>query len=195
MPIYKLWRMATKSNTAGTIFLLGVIIIGIFIIIAIFQTTSRLIWAFARDRGTFCAPQLATLSPSLLEIPANALILTSGLLFLCGCLSLASTAAFEALLGSALLMQMVTFAFPAVLLIYRRRDPVLLPRKRAFRVPEVMGWICNFGTVLAAIVETVFFTFPGSLPVTGASMSKFVCSREGHLLFEGLTCLQSSVDE
>ncbi|KAL7933052.1 amino acid transporter [Trichoderma chlorosporum] len=171
VPIYKLWRTASKSETAATVFLIVCIAIFAFILIATQQTTSRLIWALARDRGLVFSTQFSKLSPRLGDIPVAALILDAGMIFVCGCISLGSTAAFNALVGVFSLMQMISFAIPAALLIYRRRSEKVLPRKRAFKVPEIMGWACNIGTVVAAVIETVFFTFPSVLPVTGSNMN------------------------
>lgn len=172
VPIYKLWRVATQSDAAGTVFLIALTVIITFILIAIQQTSSRLVWVFACDRGLFLSSRLSSLSSSLGDIPANALLLNAVLIFLCGCLYLGSTTAFNALVNTFLLMQMISFALPAALLIYQKRDPRLLPRDRPFRVPEVVGWFCNIGTVVAAIIETVFFTFPTALPVSAGTMSE-----------------------
>ncbi|KAL7793118.1 amino acid transporter [Trichoderma ceciliae] len=171
LPIYKLWRIASKSNTAGTAFLIVGILIFTFILIATQQTTSRLLWALARDRGLVFSSHFAQLSPKLGGIPVAALVLDACLVFLCGCISLGSTAAFNALVGAFSLLQMVSFAFPAALLLYRRRSERVLPRKRAFKVPEIVGWACNIVTIIAAVIETVFFTFPTVLPVTGSNMN------------------------
>ncbi|KAM0463012.1 hypothetical protein ACHAPV_003137 [Trichoderma viride] len=171
VPVYKLWRLASKSDTAGTVFLVIVILLTTYIIAATQQTTSRLLWALARDRGLAFSSQFAKLSPKLGDIPVAALLLDAGLIFVCGCISLASSAAFNALVGVFSLMQMISFAIPAALLIYRRRSEKVLPRKRAFKVPEVVGWACNIGTIVAAVIETVFFTFPTVLPVTGGNMN------------------------
>ncbi|KAF4474688.1 HNM1-Choline permease [Fusarium agapanthi] len=171
MPIFQLWRTATRSDAAGVTFLVLLTIIVIFVLIAIQQTTSRLIWAFARDHGLYLSHHFSQLSPKLRGIPTNALILNTVLVFFCGCLFLASTAAFNALVGSFLLLQMISFALPAALLIYQKRSTTFLPRSRGFRVPDPVGWICNFGTIVAAIIEVVFFVFPGSLPVSALSMN------------------------
>ncbi|KAK4085270.1 uncharacterized protein Triagg1_260 [Trichoderma aggressivum f. europaeum] len=160
-----------RSDTAATVFLIVGIVIFTFILVATQQTTSRLIWALARDRGFICSSRFEKLSDKLGKIPVAALILDAGLIFACGCISLGSTAAFNALVGVFSLMQMISFAIPAALLIYRRRSQKVLPRKRAFKVPEILGWACNIGTVIAAAIETVFFTFPSVLPVTGSNMN------------------------
>ncbi|KAK1249276.1 hypothetical protein MKX07_002792 [Trichoderma sp. CBMAI-0711] len=171
VPIYKLWRITSKSDTAATVFLVIVIVIFTFILIAIQQTTSRLLWAMARDQGLIYSTRFAKLSLRLGDIPVAALLLDAGLIALCGCISLGSTAAFNALVGVFSMMQMTSFAIPAALLMYRKRSKKVLPRKRAFKVPEAMGWACNIGTVVAAVIETVFFTFPTILPVTGSNMN------------------------
>ncbi|PTB39490.1 hypothetical protein M441DRAFT_59518 [Trichoderma asperellum CBS 433.97] len=171
VPVYKLWRIASKSDTAGTVFLIIIIIILTYIIAATQQTTSRLLWALARDRGLVFSSQFAKLSPKLGDIPMAALLLDAGLIFVCGCISLGSSAAFNALVGVFSLMQMISFAIPAALLIYRKRSEKVLPRKRAFKVPEMVGWACNVGTIVAAVIETIFFTFPTVLPVTGSNMN------------------------
>ncbi|KAF5536350.1 HNM1-choline permease [Fusarium mexicanum] len=171
MPIFQLWRTATRSDAAGVTFLVSLTIIVIFVLIAIQQTTSRLIWAFARDHGLYLSHHFSQLSPKLKGIPTNALILNTVLVFFCGCLFLASTAAFNALVGSFLLLQMISFALPAALLIYQKRSSTFLPRSRGFRVPDSIGWICNFGTIVAAVIELVFFVFPLSLPVSALSMN------------------------
>ncbi|KAG7405107.1 Choline transport protein [Fusarium oxysporum f. sp. rapae] len=171
MPIFQLWRTATRSDAAGVTFLVSLTIIVIFVLIAIQQTTSRLIWAFPRDQGLYLSDHFSQLSPKLRDIPSNALILNTVLVFLCGCLFLGSTAAFNALVGSFLLLQMISFALLAALLIYQKRSSTFLPQSRGFRVPDPVGWVCNIGTIVAAVIELVLFVFPGSLPVSALSMN------------------------
>ncbi|TFB00474.1 Choline transport protein [Trichoderma ghanense] len=171
IPSLDIFANDPKSDTAATVFLGIVIAIFTFILIATQQTTSRLLWALARDQGLVFSPQFARLSPKLGDIPVAALLLDSGLIALCGCISLGSTAAFNALVGVFSMMQMISYAIPAALLMYRRRSKKVLPRKRAFKVPEVMGWACNMGTVIAAVIETVFFMLPTVLPVTASNMN------------------------
>ncbi|KAM0522355.1 hypothetical protein ACHAPE_001944 [Trichoderma viride] len=84
VPVYKLWRLASKSDTAGTVFLVIVILLTTYIIAATQQTTSRLLWALARDRGLAFSSQFAKLSPKLGDIPMAALLLDAGLIFVCG---------------------------------------------------------------------------------------------------------------
>ncbi|KAI7762061.1 hypothetical protein LZL87_004368 [Fusarium oxysporum] len=152
MPIFQLWRTATRSDAAGVTFLVSLTIIVIFVPIAIQQTTSRLIWAFPRDQGLYLSDHFSQLSPKLRDIPSNALILNTVLVFLCGCLFLGSTAAFNALVGSFLLLQMISFALLAALLIYQKRSSTFLPQSRGFRVPDPVGKKDYASVVLLALL-------------------------------------------
>jgi choline transport protein len=62
---------------------------GIFITIAVQETSSQLAWSFARDGGIVMSKYMQLLHPKL-EIPHFALVFTYFLVFLCGLLYLAS---------------------------------------------------------------------------------------------------------
>lgn len=61
---------------------------------------------------------------------------------------------------------------PAALVIYRRRSEEYLPKKKAFQVPNWLGWIANIWAVVVPSMLCIFFTFPMFLPVTAENMSK-----------------------
>ena len=171
MPIYELWRQATGSPTAATVFLVALILIVCFVVNAMQQTASHLIWAFGRDNGLVLSTKLATTHKSL-GVPVWALLANAGLVFLGGIIYLASSAAFSALINSSIILQIVSFAIPCFLLLIRKRGTELLPESREFKLPSWLGWICNITTVAAAVLETLFFDFPAAIPVTGSSMSE-----------------------
>lgn len=137
------------------------------------QTASHLIWALGRDDALIFSAHLSHIHP-VLEVPVWGLIANAVCVFVTGCLYLASTTAFNALINSSIVLQMVSFAIPALLLMIRRRDETVLPRSRAFAVPDWLGWLCNLTVVLFTVIEVIFFNFPTFLPVTGSSMSKLV---------------------
>lgn len=169
MPIFALWRTATGSVAAGTVFMIALFIIAILVSNAIQQTASHLIWSLARDNALAFSAQLAKVHS---DVPAAALILNAGLVFIAGCLFMASTTAFSSFVNTAIILQMVSFAFPASLLLVQKRSQSLLPASRSFRLPEWLGWCCNVATVAWAIIQVIFFTFPTSLPVSASSTSK-----------------------
>ncbi|KAK4861972.1 hypothetical protein LT330_003110 [Penicillium expansum] len=169
-PIYPLWIQATKSVPAATAFMVALISITLLVVNSVQQTASRLTWSLARDDALLCSRWF---SKVMLEVPAPALLLNAGGTFILGCIFLASTAAFNAILGSAIILQMLSFAIPIFFLVWYKRSPSLPPEKRAFKLPGWAGWTANIITILWAIVELVFFNFPSAIPVSGSSMSKF----------------------
>lgn len=171
MPIFELWRQATSSAAAATAFLVSLVVILFFVINAMQQTASHMIMALGRDNGLIFHKQLSGMHP-VLEVPVWGLLANAGCVVITGCLYLASTAAFNALINSSIILQMVSFAIPCFMLLLQRRSKSVLPEDRVFRAPQWLGWLSNIIVIASAITQTVFFSFPTALPVSGASMSK-----------------------
>ncbi|KAI6913542.1 hypothetical protein D0869_04267 [Hortaea werneckii] len=170
MPIYALWRQATGSATASTVFLIALMLVVFFVVNAVQQTASHLIWALGRDNGLLFSNRIGTMHPTL-HVPVWGLLVNAGLIFIAGCIYLASTQAFNAFINSTIILQIVSFAMPCVLLLLQGRKESVLPRERGFRLPQWLGWTANLVTIAAAVIELVFFDFPTSLPVTGSDMN------------------------
>jgi len=82
-----------------------------------------------------------------------------------------STPAFNAILSSTVVHQLLSYLIPMVLLIYQRRSSKFLPADRSLALPKWLGWIANIAVVLAIPVLVVFFAMPPFKPVTGTNMS------------------------
>jgi choline transport protein len=136
------------------------------------QTASRLTWAFARDNALFGSRFLSSLHPTL-DVPVWALVLNSAVIFIIGCIYLGSSTAFNAFIGTGVILQQVTFAIPAALLLARKRSSQFLPGRRAFRMPGMIGWIANLVTIAFAVIVMIFYNFPIVMPVTSSNMSKY----------------------
>ncbi|SCV41395.1 related to HNM1-Choline permease [Fusarium fujikuroi] len=170
MPIYDLWRQATRSDVAATVFVVMLHIITLFAVIAVQQTASRMTWAFARDGGLPAKSWLASINVKH-QVPLWSLLLNALVISVTGWIYLGSVAAFSAIIGSSLILQLFSFIIPAVLLLWHKRSESVLPRDREFRVPEIVGWSANGLTIILGTVLAVFFTFPGAIPVTGSTMN------------------------
>ncbi|EYE90206.1 putative choline transport protein [Aspergillus ruber CBS 135680] len=170
VPIYKIWMQATNSPIAGTVFMACLFAVSCVALNAVHQTASRMTWSFARDDALFGSRWLGRVHEGL-NVPIYALVANGVIVMLIGIVYVCSTTAFNAFISTTVIIAQISFAIPALLLLIRRRDTHYLPAKRVFKVPDVIGYIANTVCVLWAVVETVFFCFPASFPVTGGNMN------------------------
>ncbi|KZL87436.1 choline transport [Colletotrichum incanum] len=174
LPILEIWSQSTGSSVAATVFVVILSICGCFACTGALQTASRLTWSFARDDAIICSSFLQKLHPNL-GVPVNALLVNFVLIFALGCVFLGSSTAFNALVATGLILQQVSFAFPAALALYHRskgREAFerVLPRRR-FKIPSVVGFIANFLTIVLGIVALLFYDFPVVMPVSASNMN------------------------
>jgi amino acid transporter len=103
-------------------------------------TSSRMVYAFARDRGLPFSRFFAKVHPRL-AVPLNALWLTLVLVVIFGCIFLGSSSAFNAIVSASVVALGVTYAIPPAVNCLRGRR--MLPENRAFKLPGWLGWSCN----------------------------------------------------
>lgn len=82
--------------------------------------------------------------------------------------------AFNALLGSCVTLQLLSFLIPTLLVMYQRRSKEFLPDNRQFKLPHWFGWACHIWVAALVSVLIIFFMFPPFLPVDASSMSKWL---------------------
>ncbi|KAM0558016.1 hypothetical protein ACHAPJ_005183 [Fusarium lateritium] len=169
VPIYEIWYQATRSEAAATVFITVLMCIAFFALNACVECSSRLTWAFARDNALLGSRFLGQVHPRL-QVPVWALVANSAVIFIIGCIYLGSTSAFNAFIGSGLLLQQCSFAMPAALLLWHRRAESVLPESRPFKL-GALGWVANLVTLLFAPLITVMYCFPVELPVTAGTMN------------------------
>ncbi|KAF2124686.1 amino acid transporter [Dothidotthia symphoricarpi CBS 119687] len=158
---------ATSSRAGATCLLLFPLGCILFAEIAIMTTSSRMTYAFARDRGLPFSKFFAKVHPRLGQ-PLNALILANVLTLLFGLLMIGSSSAFNALIAASVVALGVSYAIPIAINVCRGRK--MLP-PRSFALPSAVGWFANLLGLAYAIVTTVLFVFPPELPVTASNMN------------------------
>jgi choline transport protein len=167
-PLLYIINNATQSRAGAVCLLMFPLICLLFATISIMTTSSRMTYAFARDGGLPASKFFAKVHTRLGQ-PLNALMLTTGLTIIFGCIFLGSSSAFNAILSASVVALGVSYAIPVAINLLRGRK--MLP-PRAFVLPTVFGWFANLLGVAYVIVTTVLFLFPPELPVTGSNMSK-----------------------
>ncbi len=167
LPLAEIYRQATGS-AAGSIGLLAVILISLLCANStLFLTTSRTLWTLARDGGTPFSHILDQVNATCRN-PFNAILTCGFLTALLGCLYVGSSTAFNAFVGSFVILS--TLSYIATIL------PHLLSRRAnvnpgPFWMKGSLGFIVNGIACSYIAVFVVIYCFPYSLPVTATTMN------------------------
>ncbi|KJZ77634.1 hypothetical protein HIM_02811 [Hirsutella minnesotensis 3608] len=168
-PLLQIFYHATR-NYAGAICLLMLpLVCLIFATLSVMTTSSRMIFAFARDGGLPASRFFAKVHPRL-GLPLNALGLTSVIVVLFGLIFLGSTSAFNAIISASVVALDLSYAMPIAVNCLRGRKT--LP-DRKWRLPTWFGWTADIISLSYISLTTVLFLFPPNRPVTGTNMIAF----------------------
>ncbi|KAH7116528.1 amino acid/polyamine transporter I [Dactylonectria estremocensis] len=179
LPIFEVFLQAINSQAAATFFTVWICFIYYGALVSCFVTSGRLIWAFSRDGGLPYSHIFAKIHPTLLA-PVNATLLAGVFMVVFGLLYIASTTAYNSIVGLAILATNLTCAIPQTIVLIRGRR--VLP-KRYLNLGAIGGTFCNVFSTLYATMYTVLFCFPLMLPVAAESMNYLSVVLVGALIF------------
>jgi amino acid transporter len=131
-------------------------------------SVSRLIWAFARDKG-LPFPQFFSYIHPTLQVPLPALLLMGAVSCLLSLINLGSTVAFNALVALSMVALCISYLIPIVFLTLRQ-----LTGKHPKYGPWRLGrWSIpiKLGAMIYLVYIAIFVPFPTSLPVTAITMN------------------------
>ena len=183
LPIAEIYRQATGSR-AGMVGLLVVIFLPLVCgSIDTYVTAGRILWALARDNATPFEKSLSRVHPRRRN-PFNATVVCGCISTILGCIYVGSTTAFNAFVGSFVLL--TTSSYLAVILphILSRRSNVL---PGPFWMKGVLGYAIHGMSCLYIAVFIVIFCFPYKLPVQASNMNY------SSLILGGLTIFVSII--
>ncbi|KAJ5679619.1 hypothetical protein N7462_007863 [Penicillium macrosclerotiorum] len=175
LPLAELFRQATQSagGAFGLTFILFVALGPC--VISSQLSTSRVLWAFARDDAMPFSKVWGKVSKRF-GIPFNAQLLVAAAVAVLGCLYLGSSTAFNSMLGAAVTINNVAYLMPILTNMGTGRRNM---HKGAFHMGK-WGWVIN-GVALGWLVfAIVFFSFPYSMPLTVENMN-YTCVVVGGL--------------
>lgn len=177
LPLAELFRQVTQS-AGGAFGLTFILFIALGPCVVSSQlSTSRVLWAFARDGAMPFSATWARVSDRF-GIPFNAQLLVTAANAALGCLYLGSSTAFNSMLGAAVTVNNISYLIPI-------GTNMLTGRKNMFKGTFHMGkwaWLVNGVTVCWLVFAIVFFSFPYSQPVTVQNMN-YTCVVVGSLPF------------
>ncbi|KAH8707124.1 amino acid/polyamine transporter I [Phaeosphaeriaceae sp. PMI808] len=169
-PIIGIFNLVTRGNAAAATALTCTIIISASLAtFGLLTTTSRILWAFARDGGTPFATQLGSLSHKS-QVPAVSIFVSTAVVVLLGALNIASTTAFAAILSLTVVGLNLSYLMPIMLLFYRRLFTPALFNTGPFKL-GMFGAVVNFLSISFLIFTSIFLLFPTAQPVTPKNMN------------------------
>lgn len=153
-PLIQIFMDATKNKAASICLLMFPLLCMVFTATMLVCTSSRMSYAFARDRGMPFSHVFAKVHPKL-GLPLNALLWTTAWVLVFGCIFLGSSSTFNAITSASVVALGVTYAIPPAINVLRGRK--CLPENRAFKLSAPVGWICNIvcSSFSFVIVESV----------------------------------------
>ena len=167
LPVAEIYRQATGSR-GGSLGLLILIFLPTFLCcIGGYLTAGRMYWTLARDNAIPFSSYYSRVSPKFRN-PFNATLFCGIITTVLGCIYVGSSTAFNAFVGSFVVL--VTLSYLMAIL------PHLLSRRANvtpgwFWMNGVTGYVVNIVTCLYIIVVDIIFCFPYALPVDAKSMN------------------------
>lgn len=178
-PLAQIYAQATSSN-GGTIGLLLVIFFPIICTtIGCYITAGRCLWALARDEAVPFSSTLKTISRRF-KNPFNATVVCGVFSTILGAIYVGSTAAFNAFVGSFIVLSTLSYLAAILPFIFTGRftkasgAPGSINngiRPGSFQMGKIVGYVVNIISCLYIIVFVVIYCFPYSLPVTAVNMN------------------------
>ncbi|KAL8779351.1 MAG: hypothetical protein Q9194_001486 [Teloschistes cf. exilis] len=172
-PFMQVFRDATGSRGGATAMICIIIIMMICASIAFLATSSRIVFAFGRDRGLPFSRTMATVQSST-AIPLHAIFVMALVSCLIGLINIGSATAFNAVISLGVSSLYSSYVLTEALLLYHRiRGTIRSPSQMSnstwhanelvwgpFHVPGIWGILLNTFAVGYGIIVIIFSVFP-----------------------------------
>jgi hypothetical protein len=166
-PLASIYEQATNSASGTVGLLILAFLPNVITCTGCYITASRIFWTLARDNATPFAGTFAKVSPRYRN-PFNAVLFCGGIATLLGCIYLGSSTAFNAFVGSFVVLSSLSYLAAILPHLLRRRSGI---EPGWFWMRGPTGFIVNGIASLYIIVFVVIFCFPFSMPVAASSMN------------------------
>ncbi|ODQ82384.1 hypothetical protein BABINDRAFT_158990 [Babjeviella inositovora NRRL Y-12698] len=182
-PIDLIFKLSTKSLLISIMFVVLLVGTSLFAGIGCITTASRCTYAFARDNGlpfqeywVHVAKDNGILrsgegtepTPDEATVPKNAIYLSMAVPIVFGLLSLISSSAFNAFMGSAVISLSIANGIPILALVINKRKKV---KGAPFRLKSILGFFVNYMSLCWIVLSFFVLCMPTRLPITGRSMN------------------------
>ncbi|POY70549.1 hypothetical protein BMF94_6463 [Rhodotorula taiwanensis] len=147
-------------------------------------TASRVIWSFALDGGIPFSRWFTKIS-STNHVPVRALLVVCVTEMLLVLIYIGNAPLFNSILVLAISLLNLSYAVPISLMLFRGRPSGQLP-KAPFRLPRVLGMICNSVAIVYQVFISIMLFLPTYHPVTAGNMNFAVAIFGGFHLLGGI---------
>lgn len=166
------------------------VVIAIAAAVAGVTSTSRTLWAFARDKATPFDRYFSFVNPKS-QIPVRAVVIVTVLQMLLGFIYLGNSTAFNAVLAMAVLGLYASYLIPIVYFMVYGRPKFTARDYGVFKLPKSLGLALNLLSCAWLILAMVFSTFPIFMPVTPQNMNYSIVVMVGWVVLGGVYYLVS----
>jgi choline transport protein len=160
---------ATGSKTATTVLTVLILILFFCTAINTVTTSSRQLFAFARDGGLPFSNTLAKVDPKT-GLPTNALLATFGVTFVLSWIICGSSIAFQNITSITIVGLLLSYGTTIATMLYRRWSGVPLPPAR-WRYPQAFGYFVNILALCFVCIAFIFAYFPTAPSPSAESMN------------------------
>ncbi|KIL85236.1 hypothetical protein FAVG1_11666 [Fusarium avenaceum] len=169
-PFIQLYLDATKSHVAATILTIFIIMMALAGAIAGLTSTSRTLWAFARDDATPFSNFLNTMERNE-HVPTRAIWTITAFQILLGFVYLGSSTAFNAILSMAIISMYLSYLLPILAMLFGGRAGLAKADYGPFKLGHVLGTLLNVVSAFWIVLVIVFSAFPSAMPVSAQNMN------------------------
>jgi choline transport protein len=181
-PFMQIFLYATDSNAGATILSLTVTLTAVAATVAGVASTSRTLWAFARDSATPFHRTISKVDGSN-EVPTAAIVVITVLQMLLGFIYLGNSTAFNAILAMSIIGMYLSYVLPIAYMLAHGRSKLAAADYGPFKLGKGLGVILNLISIVWLVVSIVFSTFPSAMPVTAETMNYSSVVMAGWMLF------------
>ena len=181
-PLLTIYYQSTGSKAGSICLMMFPILSFVLCTIDDMATSARLSYALARDGGMPFSDYFTRIH-RVLGVPVFGLLWCSFWDIVFALIFLGSSDAFNAIISAAVICVTVTYAIPPTINMLRGRR--MLPEDRPFKLPTVVGWICNIADLAWTLLVIVLFAFPTQNPTNSVNMNYTVVAFGVVLLISG----------
>lgn len=180
-PLTAIYQQTTNSRGGALGLLIVMFIPGAISILGCYLTASRVFWTLARDNATPFSGFFAAVNQKHRN-PFNSIVLCGVISALLGCIYVGSQTAFNAFIGSFVVLSSLSY-LAAILPHFLSKRANVAPGW--FWMKGVSGFLINGIASLYIIAFVIIFCFPFSMPVSAMTMNYTSLITGGFSLFVG----------